>query len=151
MNTTQTTRIKKLSLAVLTGFTVLSLTACSQGKAEEQAPPAQVEETKEAKTAKAEVAAENSFSDPEVAAKAFMDIAFKGKTSRIKELTHLSPDQFKETALDLFRENGSLHIPEGFLLQTKSGSIYSSNEILEGYAQTMINMYHDIDDYTTVS
>ncbi|MBC1604457.1 hypothetical protein HCJ39_07000 [Listeria rocourtiae] len=146
----KTSRLKKASLALLTGFTVLSLTACSQGKAEEQVSPAPVEETKEAKTTKAEVTAENSFSDPEVAAQIFMDSVFGNKTSRIKELTHVTPEQFKEMQLDLFRENGSLQIPEGWYLEA-DGSRYAASEILESYAKTMVSMYGDITDYKVIS
>ncbi|KGL43638.1 hypothetical protein [Listeria newyorkensis] len=142
--------IKKAGLAVMTTMTVFSLVACGNGtKGTTEEKPA--EEVKSEVVAKEKLSAENSFSDPEVAARAYMDIVFKDKTSRVKELTHLSPEQFKEAELDLFRKNGSLHIPEDWLLQTSSGSTYTSNEILDGYAQTMVDMYHDIDDYTTVS
>ncbi|MCD2208612.1 hypothetical protein [Listeria booriae] len=154
--TKQQTIIKKTGLAVMTAMTVLSLAACgngSQGATEEK--PKEQEQVKsdvtDAKDNKDKLSSENSFSDPEVAAKTFMDIVFKDKTSRIKELTHLSPEQFKETELDLFRKNGSLHIPEDWILQTPSGSTYTSNEILEGYAKTMVDLYQDIDDYTTMS
>ncbi|MBC1937919.1 hypothetical protein HCA69_16275 [Listeria grandensis] len=149
--TKQKKLLNKAGLAVMTTLTILSLVACGnndQSKTEEK--PTETVKS-EVVDKKEDLSSENSFSDPEVAAKTFMDIVFKDKTSRVKELTHLSPEQFKETELDLFRKNGSLHIPEDWLLQTPSGSTYTSNEILEGYARTMVDMYQDIDDYTTMS
>lgn len=143
--------IKKAGLAVMTTMTVFSLVACGNGTkgTTEEKPAEEVKSEVVAKEDKEKLASVNSFSNPEVAALSFMDIVFGDKTSRIKELTHMSPEQFEEMELDLFRANGELHIPKDFFIEA-DGSTYYPDEILENYAQTMVQMYRDVTDYNVV-